>query len=157
VAFHLFLSACSSAIISVFILFTLPFMLLLNNLKTKGSKTKCTKNWKEFRQREWEEVLSSYRVEVGGTCCFGGTCFGWQLLGASDQLETKTIESISNQKWSPRFVIDTTFVAIGQVTPPQKRTLDAPLLRIPSMNEIMCICLNPQTFPFHLVPLDLQV
>jgi hypothetical protein len=50
-----------------------------------------------------------------------------------------------------------TVVAIGQETPPQKRTLDAPLLGILSMNEIMWICLHPKTFPFHLVPLDLQV
>jgi hypothetical protein len=46
VAFYVFLSACSLAIISVIILFTLPLMLLSNNLKTKGSETKCTKNEK---------------------------------------------------------------------------------------------------------------
>jgi hypothetical protein len=156
VAFYLFLSACSVATISVIILFTLPLMLLSNNLKAKGSETKCTKKWKEFSQREWEEVLSSYGLRLEEHVVLVehvlvGSCWG--------------IGSIGNQnnwvhlkpKWSPRSVIDMIFVAIGQVTPPLKRTLDAPLLRIPSMNEIMWICLHPKTFPFHLVPLDLQV
>jgi hypothetical protein len=80
-----------------------------------------------------------------------GSCWGIGSIGIqNDWVHFKP-------KWSPRFVIDMIVVAIGQVTPPQKRTLDAPLLGIPSMNEIMWICLHPKTFPFHLVPLDLQV
>jgi hypothetical protein len=80
-------------------------MLLSNNLKAKGSETKCTKNEKNSaRGNERKYILSSYRVEVGGTCCFGGTCFGWQLLGHPinwkpnrlSPYETKMITSFCN-------------------------------------------------------------
>jgi hypothetical protein len=154
VACYLFLSACSLAIISVIILFTLPTPhVTFKQFESKRFRNKMHKKWKEFCQREYSHLIGLRLEEhvVLVEHVLVGICWGIGSIGnQKDWVHLKP-------KWSPRFVIDMTFVAIGQVTPPQKRTLDAPLLRIPSMNEIMWICLHPKTFPFHLVPLDLQV
>ncbi len=46
------------------------------------------------------------------------------------------------------------FVIIGQVTPPQEKTLDVISIHIPYMDEISWIHFHPKTF--HLLQGDLQ-
>jgi hypothetical protein len=73
-------------------------MLLSNNLKTKGSETKCTKNEKNSARGNENKYSHLIGLRLEEHFVFGGTsCFGWQLLGHQINWKPKRFESISNQ------------------------------------------------------------